>query len=90
MILTHEQRQALYKVWLRDTTVAESYREFRRQAIPDSMADAVMLEWKGMWLGILFSVNLYATISAHGSRVKRKNGFPIYTFQRKRKKKKIK
>ena len=52
MILTYEQRHALYKVWLRDTTVAESYREFRRQAIPDSMQDAVMLEWKGMWLGI--------------------------------------
>lgn len=44
------QRKALHRVWLRDTTVASSYRQFRRTVQPGW--DCVMVHWQGMWLGI--------------------------------------
>lgn len=52
MVLTKAQRHALYRVWLRDETIAPSYLAFRRQAILDTMMDCVMVQWNGMWLGI--------------------------------------
>ena len=52
MVLTKAQRHALYRVWMRDETIAPSYLAFRRRAIPNSMMDCVMIQWHGMWLGI--------------------------------------
>ncbi|NBX10486.1 MAG: hypothetical protein EBR05_11990 [Marivivens sp.] len=52
MILTKAQRHALYRVWMRDETIAPSYLEFRRRAVLDTMMDCVMIQWHGMWLGI--------------------------------------
>ena len=52
MILTKAQRHALYRVWMRDETIAPSYLEFRRRVIPSAMMDCIMIQWHGMWLGI--------------------------------------
>ena len=52
MILTKAQRHALYRVWMRDETIAPSYLAFRRQVIPSAMMDCIMILWHGMWLGI--------------------------------------
>ena len=48
--LTKDQRKAVYRVYLRDVTVAPSYRAFRRNVSPGP--GCVMLPWKNMWLGI--------------------------------------
>lgn len=50
MKLTKEQRSALHRVYLRDTTVAPTYLQFRRQV--QMGYDCIMIHWKGMWLGI--------------------------------------
>ena len=50
MILTKPQRQAVRRIYLRDTSVAPSYLTFRRQLVRGY--DCVMIHWKGMWLGI--------------------------------------
>jgi len=48
--LTKAQRIALHRLYLRDTTVAASYRQFRRSV--QHGWDCIMIEWCGMWLGI--------------------------------------
>lgn len=50
MTLTKAQRTALLAVYNRDRSVAPSYRQFRRRV--QFGFDYVMIEWKGMWLGI--------------------------------------
>ena len=52
MKLTKEQRVALKRVYDRDPSVAPSYLQFRRQAVPAIGIDCVMIHWKSMWLGI--------------------------------------
>jgi hypothetical protein len=46
--ITRKQREALYKVWKRDTKL--SYRQFRRTAVQGY--DCLMVPYAGMWLGI--------------------------------------
>jgi hypothetical protein len=50
MRLTKDQQRALLRVYQRDTTVAPSYRAFRRAA--HYGYDCIMVYWHGMWLGI--------------------------------------
>lgn len=50
--LTREQMEALRRVYLRDTSVARSYRAFRRTARMSYSMDCLMVKWKNMWLGI--------------------------------------
>jgi predicted transcriptional regulator of viral defense system len=57
--LSRAQREALYKVYRRDTEGERftqisfrGYRAFRRTARYDTLCDCVMLPWCGMWLGI--------------------------------------
>jgi hypothetical protein len=49
-MITKAQQQAILRVYLRDTTEAQSYLQFRRRIVRGF--DCLMLPWKGMWLGI--------------------------------------
>ena len=49
MILTKEQRKALFSVYNRQP-MNVSYMEFRRSVVCGY--DCIMVEWCGMWLGI--------------------------------------
>jgi hypothetical protein len=50
--MTKDQMRALHRVYLRDTSVAPSYLAFRRRAYYSHINECVMIQWKGMWLGI--------------------------------------
>ena len=49
-MLTKAQQKAVLRVYLRDTGEAESYLQFRRRV--KHCNGFIMLQWKGMWLGI--------------------------------------
>ena len=49
---TKEQIKALKRVYDRDMTVAPSYLAFRRTAQKAYIINCLMIQWKGMWLGI--------------------------------------
>ena len=49
--MTRQQREALYRLYQRDTSRAPSYRAFRRLA-RRAYGDCYMIHWCGMWLGI--------------------------------------
>ena len=49
MVLTKQQRKALFKVYNRQP-LNMSYLEFRRTVV--SGYDCIMVRWCGMWLGI--------------------------------------
>lgn len=51
-VLTRPQREALYRVWCRDTSVAKNYLAFRRNVLHGLSGDYIALHWKGMTLGI--------------------------------------
>ena len=50
--LTRAQRNALLRIYRRDSTPRQSYLSFRRTAQVDHLLGCVMLPWCGMWLGI--------------------------------------
>lgn len=50
MTTTKAQRAAIKRVYDRDHSVAPSYLAFRRTV--KRGYDCLMVEWKGMWLGI--------------------------------------
>lgn len=52
MTLTRAQREALHRVWLRDTKTHGSYLTFRRGVQPYIGGDCVLVRYAGMWLGI--------------------------------------
>jgi hypothetical protein len=47
--LNRAQRQALHRVWLRES-LNLTYREFRKTIQPGP--GCIMVPWAGMWLGI--------------------------------------
>jgi len=49
MILTRQQRKALFNVYNRQP-MSVSYMEFRRSVV--SGYDCIMVQWCDMWLGI--------------------------------------
>jgi hypothetical protein len=49
-MITKAQQKAVLKVYLRDIEEASSYLQFRRRV--KRGRDCIMLQWKGMWLGI--------------------------------------
>ena len=49
-MITKAQQNAILRVYLRDTSEASSYLQFRRKIIRGH--GCLMLQWKGMWLGI--------------------------------------
>ena len=52
-VLTRPQREALYRVWCRDTNVAKNYLAFRRDVMYGLGKDAfIVIPWKGMLLAI--------------------------------------
>ena len=52
MILTKEQRKALYRKWQQDNNDM-SYLTFRRSAIHAPFnGNCLIVQWCGMWLGI--------------------------------------
>ncbi len=51
MILTKEQRLALFRKWQQDDQKM-SYRAFRRSVQAMSFDSCVIVPWNGMWLGI--------------------------------------
>ena len=51
MILTKEQRKALFNIWSRGSNL--TYKQFRRTAERGFwLDDAVVIPWNGMWLAI--------------------------------------
>ena len=54
--ITREQRQAIFRLWLRathpdtDAPTPETYRQFRSRAVQGY--DCLMLNLWGMWIGI--------------------------------------
>ena len=52
-VLTRSQREALYRVWRRDTSVAKNYLAFRRDVMYGLGMDSfIVVPWKGMMLTI--------------------------------------
>jgi len=52
MVITREQRQAIYRKYQRDNDGAATYRAFRSRVQGPMFGDVIMLPWLGMWLGI--------------------------------------
>lgn len=53
-VLTRPQREALYRVWCRDTNVAKNYLAFRRDVMYGFGLNTpfIVIPWKGMMLAI--------------------------------------
>ena len=52
MILTKEQRKALYRKYLQDPDGAKSYRDFRRRVGIGFGDEYIIIPWCGMYVGI--------------------------------------
>lgn len=56
--ITKAQRKAIHRLWLRarsptqDTPSLATYRQFRRQIVPDLLNDCLMINIWHMWIGI--------------------------------------
>ena len=51
-VLTRPQREALFRLYNRDTTVAKNYISFRRKIMYSLCGEFIVINWKGMMLGI--------------------------------------
>lgn len=52
--ITREQRQAIKRIFDRNSDGSTTYRQFRRRVISGGFGSDryLMIEWRGMWLGI--------------------------------------
>ena len=51
-ILTRLQREALFRLYCRDTSVAKSYIAFRRRIMYSLCGEYIVVNWNGLYLGI--------------------------------------
>lgn len=50
MVLTKPQRQAIYKLYCRDSNGHGTYKAFRKKV--QQGYDCIMIHWCNMWVGI--------------------------------------